>query len=177
MSVPRESKTGKKKRKKFRPVHKGGKWGESGFLKTQEAVLHSEGGKLGMMDTRQRATAGGYVCIWTLREKKWPILTVIFCFFFLFFFFFDRPHQCLLCPPTPNPSGALDALWEMLQEPQRGGGGVSVEDGEGGRGGILTPKSEISAVALWAYTLCFSVSQRTYTLPGQLSYLETRRQT
>lgn len=82
MSVPKESKTGKKK--KVQTCAQRGKMGGERFLKTQEAVLHSEGGKLGMMDTRQRATAGGYVCIWTLREKKWPILTIIFCCFYLF---------------------------------------------------------------------------------------------
>lgn len=36
-------------------------------------------------------------------------------------------------------------------------------------GGILTPKSEISAVALWAYTLCLSVSLCAHTHTAKLT--------
>lgn len=67
---------------------------------------------------RRRATAGGYVCIWTLREKKWPILTVIFCFF-NFFLFLTRPHQCPLCPPPSQPHwGSGSTVKDAFRAPE-----------------------------------------------------------
>lgn len=114
MSVPKESETGGKKKKSSDLCTKGGTRGER-FLKTQEAVLHCEGGKLGTRDTRQRATARGYVCIWTLREKKWSILTVIFCFFFFSFSFFWQTTPVSAVPSPTQPhwgsgSSVKDAL-------------------------------------------------------------------
>lgn len=86
-----------------------------------------------MRDTTQRATAGGYVCIWTLREKKWPTLTVYFCFM-------STDHTTvrfapllliillLLLPtrrPTPGPRRAATE-GGRLQEPRSGDAGGAV---------------------------------------------------
>lgn len=110
---------------------------------------------------RQRATAGGYVCIWTLREKKWPILVSAF-----FFFFFLTDHTSVRHDlPPPSPAGALAAQWRDATESQSGG-----STGQGGGGGapFSHPRVKLSAVALWAYTLCLSVILRTCTRPGWL---------
>lgn len=93
-------------------------WGESGFYekkekKMQEAVLHYRGRKPGMRDKRQRATAGGYVCILNPEREKVTNSHHNFLFFFFFFnfpfffFFVNRPHQCPLCPPPTSHTGAL----------------------------------------------------------------------
>lgn len=89
----------------FRPVHKGIE-GESGFQKQekkmQEAVLHCQGGKLGMRDKRQRATAGGYVCILNPEREK----VTSSHHNFLLLLFANRPHQSPLCPPPTSHTGA-----------------------------------------------------------------------
>lgn len=71
--------------------------------KMQEAVLHCQGGKLGMRDKRQRATAGGYVCILNPEREK----VTSSHHNFLLLLFANRPHQSPLCPPpTSHPCGS-----------------------------------------------------------------------
>lgn len=88
-------------------MHKGIE-GESGFQKErkekkmQEAVLHCQGGKLGMRDKRQRATAGGYVCILNPEREK----VTNSHHNFLLLLFVNRPHQSPLCPPPTSHTGA-----------------------------------------------------------------------
>lgn len=53
----------------------------------------------GTRNMRQRATAGGYVCIWTLREKKWPILC-----------YFPQTTPVSAMPSPPSPTEAPAAL-------------------------------------------------------------------
>lgn len=112
-----QKKAKQKKKKSSDLCTKGGTRGER-FLKSQEAVLHSGGRKLGTRDTRQRATAGGYVCIWTLREKKWPILTVIFCFCFFFFSFFWQTTPVSAMPSPSQPHwGSGSTVKDALRAP------------------------------------------------------------
>lgn len=66
--------------------------------KMQEAVLHCQGGKLGMRDKRQRATAGGYVCILNPEREK----VTSSHHNFLLLLFANRPHQSPLCPPPTS---------------------------------------------------------------------------
>lgn len=127
----------KQKKKKFRPVHKGGGTRGERLLKTQEAVLHSEGGKLG---TRGHETEGDCwrICV-HLNPEREKVTDSHRNFLLFIIYFFDRPHQCPLCP---HPSS--QQLWQHFERRFKSPRVVVlVEDG-----GILTPKSEISAVAL-----------------------------
>lgn len=68
------------------------------------------------------------MCIWTLREKKWPILN-----FLLLFYFFDRPHQYPLFPhPSLPHCGSVSTVKDAIRAPEwwwrwagRGGGAFS----------------------------------------------------
>lgn len=129
-------------KKKFRPVHKrGGTRGER-FLKTQEAVS-----TFGRRKTRDEGheTEGDCwrICVHLNPERE--NVTNSHHYFLLLSTDHTSVRYALPLPATPE-------LWRRRERrptsPRRGYGG----------GASLTPKSEISAVALWACTLCLSDS-------------------
>lgn len=153
----------KEKQKKKKEVQtcaqtRGGTRGER-FLKTQEAVLHSEGGKLGMRDTRQRATAGGYVCIWTLREKTWPTLTIIFCFC----------RQTTPVSAMPSPQQPLRSSSGAEKDAPRAPKVATVA------GQVSHPRVKYQLLRCEHAHCAYPIA--TYTLPGWLELLKTRKQT
>lgn len=107
MSVLKESKNERVKEKKSSDLCTKGSKGRAVSKnkkrkKMQEAVLHCQGGKLGMRDKRQRATAGGYVCILNPEREK----VTNSHHNFLLLLFVNRPHQSPLCPPPTSHTGA-----------------------------------------------------------------------
>lgn len=119
MSVLKESKT---RKKKLRPVHKGGNKG-AWFLKKnkqkkQNRLFYTLRENSGW-GTWDRGRLLKDMCAFEPWEKKWPILTGE-NLLFSFLSFLERPHQCPRCPLTlRDTSSVSEWQWWWLWEGRR----------------------------------------------------------
>lgn len=135
----------KQNRNKVQTCAQRGTMGGGGASKNAGGCSTFREEKLGTRDTRRRATAGGYVCIWTLREKKWPILIVIFCFFK--FLLTDHP-SVRVALPLPAALGLWQHCERCFKSPRVVAGG--------GRGNSHTQEWNISCgfVSIHTVLIC-----------------------
>lgn len=110
-------------------------------------------------NTRRRATAGGYVCIWTLREKATNSI--------LFFFFFICQTTTASTMPPPNPAGSVPDPTEL----QTGGSCERVGEWRVG-GGAWHPGGDSSGgfVSMCAVLICYLTHARARTLTWPWCY-------